>query len=336
FLPHLTQKISVELSRPDTPARPFPWSSVRYFLQGIHPLRYLVVHNGLLDPVEQRKWAKLRELPWARHVGAFGRHDLYELHGEQTGVQVDKLFSWDYVRSRRVLSFRAEPLGPPARLRWIEVELSGRPPGRQEIGDAGADVRLALDQPLHHSAPNVVTIRWRYRDSAPGPRPPIGRTGAVTPVDLQVVSGGLGSGNQASILVNGLEWAPNRRGYNVVAIEPQSGDVLWAAVLDPPAATRGSRRLADAIARLAAGAIVAAAAREEAADKLGEEAVAAFTFIGASQDARRRSRTSHLIVGTKGAGPGTAVEEIGYTLLKVTMGTPPETIGVAIRDFELR
>jgi hypothetical protein len=336
FLPRLTHKISAELSRPDTPALPFPGPSTRYFLQGIHPLRYLVVHNPLLDPAEQRKWAKLHEIPWARYIGSFAGDDLYELHGDQTGAQVDKLFSWDYARSRPAVSFRAEPVGPSARLRWVEVELNGRLLGRQDVGDTGADVRLALDQPLHHSAPNVVTIRWRYRDPALRPRPPIGRTGAVAPVDLHVVSGGLGSGNQASILVNGLEQARNRRGYNVVAIEPLTGDVLWADVFDTHASTLESRRLADAVAGLAPGVIVAAAVREEAADKLGEEGVGALRAIGASQDARGRSRVSHVVVGIKGAGLGTAVEEIGYTLLKTTVGTPPEGIGVAIRDFELR
>src|SRR5262249_35159208 len=159
--------------------------------------------------------------------------------------------------------------------RWVEVELNGRPLGRQEIGDAGADVRLALDQPLHHSAPNVVAIRWRYRDPAPGPRPPIGRTGAITPVDLHVVRGGLGSGNQASILVDGVERAPNRRVYNVVAIEPATGDLLLADVFDTHASTLESPRLAAALTRLPPGTIVAAAVREDAADKLGEEAVAA-------------------------------------------------------------
>ncbi|PYM54375.1 MAG: hypothetical protein DMD79_24705 [Candidatus Rokuibacteriota bacterium] len=336
FLPRLTQKISAELARPDTPVQPFPWPSVRYFLLGIHPLRYLVVHNRLLDPAEQRKWAKLHEVPWARYVGSFGRDDLYELAADETGVQVDKLFSWDYARNRRELSFRVQPVGPPARERWVEVELNGRPLGRQEIGDAEVDVRMTLGQPLHHSAPNVVTIRWRYRDPGPRPRPPIGRTGRPAPVDLEVVSGGLGFGNQASILVNGLEKAPNRRGYNVVAIEPATGDVLLAEVFDTHASTLESPRLAAALARLPSGTIVAAAVREDAADKLGEEAVAALRSIGASQDARGRSRVSHLVVGVKGAGPGTAVEETGYMLLKATMGTPPEEIGVAIRDFQLR
>ena len=79
FLPRLTQKISAELARPDTPVQPFPWPSVRYFLLGIHPLRYLVVHNRLLDAPEQRKWTKLHEVPWARYVGSFGRDD--RVHG---------------------------------------------------------------------------------------------------------------------------------------------------------------------------------------------------------------------------------------------------------------
>ena len=151
-----------------------------------------------------------------------------------------------------------------------------------------------------------------------------------------MTSGGLDFGNQASILVDGLEKAPNRRGYNVVAIDPATGDVLLADVFDTHASTLDSRRLAGAIAGLPSGAIVAAAVREDAAEKLGEEAIAALRSIGASQDARGRSGISHLVVGVRGAGPGTAVEETGYMLLKATMGTAPEEIGVTIRDFQLR
>lgn len=155
-------------------------------------------------------------------------------------------------------------------------------------------------------------------------------------MDLQLKSGGLGAGNQASVLVNGLERAPNRRGYNVVAIHPASGDVLWADVFDTHGSLQESRRLADAIGRVPAGAIVAAVVREEATQKLTDEAVAALRSVGGSQDIRGHDRLSHLLVGVKGAPAGTALEQSGYTPLEVTMGTPPEQIGMEVRNFALR
>jgi hypothetical protein len=325
----------LELSRLDAPPRVFPTAADRYFLLGIHPLRYVIVHNAIVDAAEQRKWAKLREVPWARYLGRFGDDDLYRLTGDQSGTQVDKLFSWDYARSRTEVHFEVQPIGPMVGDRWVEVDLNDRPLGRQLVRDGPTAVAMALSQPLFHSAPNTVRIRWGYHDPDVSRRP-IGRTGSGAPVDLHVVSGGLGWGNQASILVNGLERAPNRRGYNMVAIAPPMGAVLWADVFDTSKATAESTRLAGAIARLPRGTIVAAAVREEASHRLTEEAVGALRSLGAAQDLRSRVRASHLLVGVKGAPPGSALEQSGFILQQATVGTPPDRIGMEIRQFELR
>lgn len=336
FQPPMSRGISSALSKPDRPDDPFPSPEVMRYLLGIHPLRYLVVHNALLDTVEQQKWQRLQHVPWARRVAQFGKDDLYQLTGDMRGTKIEKLFSWDYARTRHEISFEVRPLGPAARQRWIEVDLNGHPVGRQDIGDGQTTVVLPLVGPLYQSAPNAVTVVWRYRRSDDGTGRTIGRTGAVSPADLYVVSGGFESGDRASILVNGVEYAQNRRGYNLMAIDAATGRVLSTDVFDTFRAPEESSRLAAAIRRVPPGTVVVAAVKDEASGALTEEAVAALRSLGGSYDIRGRYRVSHLLIGVKGAAPGTAMEEVGARLLTMTLGEPPERLGIELKAFTLR
>jgi hypothetical protein len=162
--PPMTLDIVHELSAPDAADSPFPTPGAVRYLLGIHPLRYVVVHNAKLREPEQRKWAKLRSEPWATYEGRFGTDDLYELTSDETGPVIEKFFSWDYARLRRAITFRAQPLGASG-TGTIDVELNGRPLGRSDIGPAWTTITMPLTATLHHSAPNTLTIRWRS-DSA--------------------------------------------------------------------------------------------------------------------------------------------------------------------------
>src|SRR5262249_50930839 len=135
FLPRLSHDLSQQLSKPDRPDSPFPTPEARGYLLGIHPLRYVVVHNDLLGPAEQSKWRKLRREPWAEYVGRYADDDLYRLSGDTTGAEVEKIFSWDYARTRTEIAFEVRPIGPDAGTRWIEVMLNGHLLGRQDVGD---------------------------------------------------------------------------------------------------------------------------------------------------------------------------------------------------------
>jgi len=336
FLPRMTREISAALSDRNSPVNPFPSPEARRFLLGIHPLRYVVVHNALIDADDQGKWQRLKEQSWARYVGSFGNDDLYRLTGDHAGAKIEKFFSWDYARWKKEIVFRVRPIGPRARERWIETDLNGRPLGRQAIEEGWSTVVLPLSSPLFRSAPNTFSIRWRYRREDERPRPPIGRTGVFSPVDLHVVSGGKEHGDRASVMVNGIESAENKRGYSVVAIHPEQGYVLWADVFDTDASREESRRLTEALRRLARGAIVVAAVKDEASSALTDEAVLALRSLGGRKDIRGRYRVSHLLIGVKGAAPGTAIEEVGARPLTVTLGEAPERLGIELREFALR
>lgn len=334
--PPVTRDISGVLSTPEQPGDPFPGAAARRYLLGLHPLRYVVVHNALLDEAEQVKWRKLADAPWARLVGRYGRDDLYRLSGDLAGPSLEKLFSWDYARDKHAVEFEARATGPGAARRWIDMALNGHPIGRIELDDGWTHVALPLAGPRHRSAPNAISIDLHYRDSDARSRRDIGETGVTSPVDLQLVSAGMDVGNEGSIYVNGDQFARARRGYNLVAIDLGGGEVLWSDVFDTLVSPAESVRLAAAVDRLPAGTIVAGAVKDEASGALTAEAVAALRSLGAAEDIRGRYRVSHLFVGVKGAPPGTALEQSGYATLAATLGYAPGQLAVETRGFALR
>jgi hypothetical protein len=60
----------------------------------------------------------------------------------------------------------------------------------------------------------------------------IGASGVRVPADIAVRSAGFDDGNVGDISVNGRQVSPQHRGYNVVALDPTSGQVLAAVYAD--------------------------------------------------------------------------------------------------------
>ncbi|MCS6801689.1 MAG: interleukin-like EMT inducer domain-containing protein [Chloroflexota bacterium] len=165
----------------------------------------------------------------------------------------------------------------------------------------------------------------------------IGATGIRAPVDLRVESAGLNAGNAARIVVDGRSVARDRRGYNLVALDPASGRILLSASYDTFADDGASGRLAKAIADLPPGTIVALAVKDDASAKLGEDAVAAFRALGIATDLRGGFRLSHAAIGVKGAAPGTALEASGTETVRLAVGRSLDerTLGIAVERVSI-
>jgi hypothetical protein len=72
---------------------------------------------------------------------------------------------------------------------------------------------------------------------------------------------------------------------------------------------------------LPAGAVVAAAIRDEASLNLGPETVDALRSLGSGTDLRGRFRWGHALIGIVGAGSGTAQEAVsGWRVGQVAKG----------------
>lgn len=171
-----------------------------------------------------------------------------------------------------------------------------------------------------------------------------GRTGtqaplADSPVSIVVRSAGNEMGDFAHIFVDGVDRSPNAVGYNVVVVNPQQGLVEASAAFNTFASADESARLAQFIAGIPDGRIVAVAVRDEASRYLTENAVTALRSIGASADLRGKWRWSHAVIGVKGAPPGSVVETASETMpaqVIVGVGATEPNVAAALESIEIK
>ena len=157
----------------------------------------------------------------------------------------------------------------------------------------------------------------------------IGNTGVNSPVDIVVRSAGKDVGDFGHIYVNGVNQSPNQRGYNLVALDPSTGDLLAVAVFDthdPITAPEASAEMAAWINALPTGTIVAGAVRDAAALSLEKDAWQALQTLGVHNNISGNVRRAHSFVGVKGALSGFAADSIS-DLWPVTL-----TIGDGITE----
>jgi hypothetical protein len=138
----------------------------------------------------------------------------------------------------------------------------------------------------------------------------IGGTATISPVGITVESAGQEVGDLGHIYVDGRNVSPEGRGYNLAVIDPQMGTVEATASFDTHLDKGTSQAIADLIASIPEGHIVAVAVKDEASRLLSEEAVLALRTIGAEGDLRQKFRWGQAIIGGKGAQPGQAMESL--------------------------
>jgi hypothetical protein len=180
---------------------------------------------------------------------------------------------------------------------------------------------------------NELTLDFGYlaspHDVLPGDFA-VGATGVWSPVDITVQS----AMDSARITIGEEDVSWERRGYNIAAVDPASGEVLDVQGFDTYANEHESRNMAAFVQELPPGAIVVVALREGGAHHLTEEAVTALASIGAAHDLRGTTDHAHAIIGVKGASPGTAAEGAGpgNFYLHVGSNSDDRTLAVAV-DF---
>jgi hypothetical protein len=159
-------------------------------------------------------------------------------------------------------------------------------------------------------------------------------------VEITVNSAGLHAGDFAYITVDGEDFSSHRRGYNLAVVHPDTGAVVSQAGFDTFANEFESQALADFIAEIPDGHIVAVAVRDDGAASLTEAAVQALSSLGAGMDLRGTEHLSHAIIGVKGAAAGTALEASGEGNSYLHVGRNPDdrTLSVAVDyvNLELR
>ncbi|MBI3455978.1 MAG: hypothetical protein HY002_09365 [Candidatus Rokubacteria bacterium] len=336
FVPRFSRELAELLTRPGSP---FPTPEAQAALRRIYPLRYLVVRLADPDLPEdwRRVWRGLRGAapPLLRFRGTFGNDDVYEIAPlPERGQTLDRWVSYEVVHASPLLRVALRPLaGRPDLDQWVDVLLNGRQVDRISLSrDVTATV--TLPPPFFRAAPNVIRFRWGYRPPASRGEPyRIGTTGAVSPGDFRVRSSGQPYGSASSIQLDGVELAPDRRGYNLVAVTPD-GRVARQEGFDTFRSREAAERLAAWVEALPAGTIVAGAVRDEGSGQLTAGAVAALGTLGVAGDLRGHFRESHAFVGVKGAPAGSALEALGPRPVEVVVGRPLGD-GFEMTDFTL-
>jgi len=102
------------------------------------------------------------------------------------------------------------------------------------------------------------------------------------------------------------ELALSHEVYDVALLDPASGKLLDKRGFDTYANPYEADRLAEYLAAIPAGRLVAVATRGDAGRSLTDRAVAALRTIGATIDLRPHPGAAQVILGVKGATPGSA------------------------------
>jgi hypothetical protein len=131
-------------------------------------------------------------------------------------------------------------------------------------------------------------------------------------LSIIVRSAGEEQGAFGHIYVNGVDESPTMRGYNIVVIDAQSGNISARENFDTFSSEQESERMAEFIAQIPDGRIVAVAASDEASYRLTQEGADALKSLGAKVDLRNNFRWSHALLATKGS-PQTAREAAAET-----------------------
>ncbi len=216
----------------------------------------------------------------------------------------------------------------------LEVRVNAAPPAAVQLEPGWGEYSLLLAG----FQPGLNTVRLTFQERVPVEASSLcfGASGTSSasllslPVNVVVESAGLDVGDFAHVYVNGQDVLSDRMGYNVVVLDPETGDVKAVAVFDPVNVPDDSRALADFISALPPGTPVAVAANDTVdlppafgGSRLGAEAVNALRALGAVGDLRGTFRWSHAILGVKGASPGTALEDLSAVRpARVWLGEP--------------
>lgn len=136
----------------------------------------------------------------------------------------------------------------------------------------------------------------------------VGSTGVKAPLSILIQSHGNGRPGSAKVELDGELALVGKRGYNFVVIDPVSGKVEMLASFDTYASTEASDHMVQFIDSIPLGSIVAAFVWDEASTNLTDEASEKLKTLGAQRSIVGLHRSSHALLGVKGASPGQALE----------------------------
>jgi hypothetical protein len=290
-------------------------------------IRYVMAHRDKMPPETEAAARDLLDLELVAEDGALALYRvppsqppaLYHL-GEDSGrmalgagwAPVPPGTAANSDGTSRAYPQRAEarlmlPIGDQAaQLRLIASALAPQQTVRvivdgDDLGEKAlsfAETELVYDVAARAGRPLLSDVRLRFGRTIPFDEFAmlLSRAG---PAGLLVRSAGQEAGDFGHIFLNGRDVSPNRRGYNLVALDA-TGELLQAANFDTHADPTASKAMAEWISAQQPGTVIAGSVRDEASMNLGEEAIDALRSIGVESDLRGHFRWGHAFVATVG------------------------------------
>jgi hypothetical protein len=200
----------------------------------------------------------------------------------------------------------------------IQAVVNGEAIQSFDLKTAWENYSLTIPARVLHSGLNDLILKFDYAVRPHDVLPvnfAIGKTGTNSPVDIAVTSG-----DSVSIKVNGQEKSLLGQGYNVVVVDPKTGNVIDSRVFDTTGEIIQSRAMSDFLTQIPNGMIVTVAARGNVAANLGDRTFSALQMLGAQIDLRKTTNQAHAIIGVKGAPAGTAIEQTSASNVFLSVG----------------
>ncbi len=338
FYPPLTAKVAY--STADLPVSRNPQT-----LRSVYGLRYLLVHlEWMEEPSDKQVWMKLWKDPPSglRKVAKFGDVIVFEIErrAEQRWTW-ERHFATDRIaRSPDAIFSTTIPPASAGVQHIVDVRFNGELLKRFEDVSGTMTHEIRLPAPYQRVKPDTLTLRDRYRITAStegNPAYRIGTSSVYSPADIVVSSAGKPYGSTAAIWINGRNYeVPRYRGYSAVVVDPKTGKVVARNAFDTAGPARETGRLIKFFHTVKPGHIVAVALNRFGGRQLNDEAFRAFQSIGAVSDPREHSiYSSHVLIGVKGAAPGTAIEAIADREITRFVGVDRRDRAMTIAGFHL-
>jgi len=362
FVPPFTVGLAQNLREP---TEVFPSAQTIAMLRSIYPLRYVLVHSGSMAREERPKWEMVRNTPppSLRYEGTYGASDLYELIATpERGDVILRQFSYDFVRRhpRATVALRSvwneedpadkqegashedrisESASESGGIRsWVDVSFNGRPLESLELTGELRELDWLLQTPYRHSAANELVFSHRYELGPVDPedaRYHIGESGPVLGFDLMAMADTLHPGSTSSLMVNGRRTTLKQPGYNLTVLDPRTGEVLRRVNFPTHRDSAASSHLLELIDDLTAGTVVVVSTSGDAFARLSPEGRRALSACGSAVDQSQHPSAAHVMIGYKGAEPGSVPEQVGERVVRVVVGQDPERVTLELVDFSL-
>jgi len=321
-------------------------------LEQIHNLKNLVVHlDAIKQPEVVAAWERLsRSPPTGLHfVERFDDSLLFQLDRPATPAwRWRRLLPSATAKALSSVSFDIElparDSSSAAQLPAIEhafsLSVNGEvrdrfalKPGANTVVTTMPEISSAV-----HPVALELTQSYEITDSTEGdPRYLLGTTGRYSRADILVESASRSHGSLATIWVNGVNHSPRQPGYNVVTLDAQSGRLLGRAAFNVARNANQLKAMQKYIEKTPDGSIVIVALKGDASVRSDATMQATRLLMGsqAATTADTADTASHLMIGIRGAEPGTAVDLADTRLVTKTIGVDRRSSGMTVRRFEL-